>query len=498
MTHPTFPTLLSSPITRARLWEKYLPGFFTWGIYGGMVLAAAACIVLYGRNIPLAEDWTLIAPFTGREPDFWAWVWSQNNEHRVPLPRLMMLGLLGLSGGDFRSGMVVNVVLMSALTLAMLLAVRSMRGGRTSAVDAIFPLLLLHIGNWENLFWNWQLSFVVAIVLYSVVMLVFLLNKDLTKPGTAIFLAVSLVLFPLMGAVGLVFVPLLALFLGYLGWRALRFSGKHWVGYMLIGSAAAGLVLMGVYFIGYIKPWWNPPSPGIGASLSTAVKFLALGFGPIAKMNWAIFGAAAFAFMIPTALLILYAAWKNTGQEKLRAIGLLVFCGCLVLLVLAMGWGRSGLMPTVGLPNRYVLLSAPIFCAAFFIWQLYGPLPLRRAFQWALLIACLLSFPINTRAGLMIRDWYVDGMKSVEQNIQDGLSFEGIAANNRDFLVHWWDEDMLIDKMRLLKEAGIGPFVHVREANGTFERDPAADDSSYSPPFHSLENGFITERFLFQ
>lgn len=111
-----------------------------------LVIATLACvgfalllIALYGRNIPLAEDWTMVPALTGNEPHFWQWLWSQNNEHRVPLPRALYLILLTITGGDFRVGMVFNVFLLGILALAMLWTSRYLRGGQSKLVDLFFP-----------------------------------------------------------------------------------------------------------------------------------------------------------------------------------------------------------------------------------------------------------------------------------------------------------------------------------------------------------------------
>ncbi len=43
---------------------------FVWSVWLIMMLFALACIAKYGRNIPLAEDWQLVAPLTGHCASF--------------------------------------------------------------------------------------------------------------------------------------------------------------------------------------------------------------------------------------------------------------------------------------------------------------------------------------------------------------------------------------------------------------------------------------------
>ncbi len=440
---------------------------FVWSVWLVMMLVALACIAKYGRNIPLAEDWLLVAPLTGKEPNLLSWLWAQNNEHRVPLPRLMLLGLLKVTNGDFRVGMFFNAITLGVLAFCMILVTRHLRGDRTDFADAFFPVALLHIGNWENLVWSWQLSFVFPTAIICAVLLVFVSHRTLATPGTAVFTGVCLVLLPLCGAIGLVFVPFLALWLSYCGvlhWYSVKkVGGRQWLGGFLIGSAAIALCLMGLYFVGYERPYWNPPSPGLGATLKTTAKFVALGFGPVAAKSWALSTMAAFAVLLPSAVVAVSGVLRHKGLERHRALGVLLFFSTLAVFALAMGWGRSGLVPTVGMPIRYVLLAVPAFCTAFFVWELYGARKLRTTAQRGLLLGMCLLIPFNTMAGFQWRNWYRQGMDAVEHDLLAGTPPSLLAERHRAFLIHWWDETKLADNMQMLHDAGIGPFTQMRE-----------------------------------
>jgi hypothetical protein len=161
------------------------------------VLAFALGIVLYGRSIPLAEDWNMVSALLGHEPNVAAWLWAQNNEHRLPVSRAIYLALLALTGGDFRSGMWANLVLLGGTCLAMLLVARKLRGGRSSIYDAILPLCLLHLGHWNNVVWSWQLQFVVAFVLIGSLLLLIVVEEWPYRPSTAVLSALALVMLPL-------------------------------------------------------------------------------------------------------------------------------------------------------------------------------------------------------------------------------------------------------------------------------------------------------------
>ena len=441
---------------------------FVWSVWFVMMLIALACIAKYGQNIPLAEDWLLVAPLTGNEPDLLGWLWAQNNEHRVPLPRLMLLALLKVSNGDFRVGMVFNAMTLGGLAIAMMQVARQLRG-RTDLADAFFPVALLHIGNWENLVWSWQLSFVVPTALISGVLLTIVSQPTLATPGAAIFTGIALVLLPLCGGIGLLFVPFLALWLSYCGFLHLKVvknsSGQRSLGGFLIGSAAIALCLVGLYFVGYQRPYWNPPSPGVGATLKTAAMFLALGFGPVAARSWKLSILVAFAVLVPSLGVAVKGVLRHQGLERHRALGVLLFFSSLIVFALAMGWGRSGLVPTVGMPIRYVLLAVPTFCMAFFVWELYGSRQFRIVLQRGLLLGMCLLIPFNTMMGFQWRSWYLSGMQAVEQDLLAGSSPTLLAKHHKDFLIHWWDENKLAAHMQMLHDAGISSFAQMQEDN---------------------------------
>jgi hypothetical protein len=450
-----------------------------------MMLVALAALLRFGRNIPLAEDWLLVSPLTGNEPNLINWLWALNNEHRIPLPRLVMLVLLKATRGDFRAGMLFSIVTLGALSLATIRVARSIRGGRTSYADAFFPVAFLHLGNWENLLWSWQLSFVLSMLLACWLLFVLVSPRGLTTPGGAVVAGISLVLLPLTGATGLLFVPVLALWLGYSGvvqWsRATTHDRPRWIGVFLIAAAAVALCLVGLYFVGYERPAWAPPNPGVRASLWAALQFLALGFGPIARSFWTPSTLAAIGVLLPTAAVAVLAVLRHRGLERHRALRMLAFFGSMVVYALAVGWGRAGAIEVYGgWPLRYVLLANLALCTVFFIWELYGPSKLRTVVQYGLFLAIFLLLPFNTVHGLEWRNYYRNGMEAVEQDILSGTPRSVLAERHRDFLIHWWDVDTLEAHMQMLQDSGFGPFADVQEAS-------VVSEDSQPPPGGAID-----------
>ena len=110
-------------------------------------MAALAYVYQYGTNVPSWDDWDMIPVLTGNQKVTWQWLWSQHSEHRIPLPRLVMLAVMGLPGVDLRGGMYFNAVSLSIVAAGLMLAARHLRGGRGDWVDVFFPLLVLNLAN---------------------------------------------------------------------------------------------------------------------------------------------------------------------------------------------------------------------------------------------------------------------------------------------------------------------------------------------------------------
>lgn len=428
-----------------------------WGIWALALASLLTFIVHDGRNIPFEEDWLMVAPMTGHEPDLPAWLWSQNSEHRLPLPRLVNLTLLRATG-DFRSTMGLDALLLGGVAAGMILVARRLRGGRTRLADAYFPLLLLHLGNWDNLVWAWQIQFVLPTVLACVLLLVIVARPTPSSPAIATVGALALVCLPLSGANGLVLAPPLAAWFAYQA-HARRAELHDWQRWLPGVAAGLALLLCGVYFIGYESSPWNAPSPGVGATLATFGKFLALGLGPVARGSWLLFGAAGV-LILGAAAGVLVAALpeQDRNRDRIRVIGLLTFLAAALLLAFLVGWGRAGRAAETGrMPSRYVLLAAPGMCAAYFALLLHGRWGLRRFGLPALALLAALLFPLNTHLGLKRRAWFGQGMAAFERDLAAGASAEELARRHHEFMLHW-DETLMEVSLRQLHEAEVGTF----------------------------------------
>src|SRR5262249_24127651 len=67
----------------------------------GLAAALLFFVYRYGDDVPYFDDWLIVPALTGHESITLRWLWSQHNEHRMPLTKLILLGLSRVSAGDF-------------------------------------------------------------------------------------------------------------------------------------------------------------------------------------------------------------------------------------------------------------------------------------------------------------------------------------------------------------------------------------------------------------
>jgi hypothetical protein len=467
-----------APPARRRSWAAPL---FVWGVWGGLLVAALALVAAYGRNVPFQDEWEVVPQVAGEQPVTPAWLWAQHNDHRIPLPKLLLMGLYRLTDYDLRAGMVLNTLLLGALAAALVWAAGRVRG-RASYADAFFPLMLLHWGHFENLLFSWQIAFILSTVLAGAFLLLVVRQAGALRLRPALLAGACLVALPLCGANGVALVPALALWLGYAGlgaWRSGAPGGRR-AGAAALGLAAAGLALAGLYFRGLKTNQWHAPSAGAWASLRTALEVLSQGFlGATARALWPGSGAVALALLAVGAATVAR-AWQRRPVERVRILGLLAVFAGLVSLSLGLGWGRSGVIAGIGFSPRYLTLAVPAACALYFALGLYAPPLFGRLAQLALFLAAAVLLVPNTQIGrqraLVRRAW----KEPFEHDLRAGAPPGVLGQNYGTFL--YWSEERMAEGLRMLGRAGVGCFRDMRP-------DPAVREVSLPAVPASVSGG---------
>src|SRR5262249_15267995 len=202
-------------------------------------------------TVPVSDEFNLLGDGGGFTL---AWLWEQHAEHRIPLAKLLWIGVLRLTDYDFRIGNLLEVAALGVMALALIGAARRLRG-ETRLSDAFFPLALLNFGQTQPVFlWWWQVNHTLAPFLACALLLIVVKPPPL-RLRNALLAGIFLILPALSGPGGLPYVPALGLWLGGRGFQDYSSSASHETrnGLMILGLVAAAVLLVALYFVGYDK-----------------------------------------------------------------------------------------------------------------------------------------------------------------------------------------------------------------------------------------------------
>lgn len=448
--------------------RKQLASVFVWTIWALMCLGALAFVGIYGRNAPFWDDWEILVPaLAGKQPITGAWLWATYHEHRLPLPKLILVGLGKLTDCDFRSGMFFNACVLGLLAAVMILAAKKLRGW-TSYTDAVFPLILLHWGHWINLSFFFTVHFVSTTVLAGVMLSIIAATRGPVTPHVAGLAAVCLLLLPLTGTTGLMFVPFMALWLvdsGLRRWRSREPQGKRH-GLFIFALAVVPLLVVILYFRGLrLKSF--APHAGLLASIRSATKFLSTSVGPIAISFWPYSGFLVLG-LLSLAAVNLAMGWWGRPLERFRAQGLLLFMCAIVTLALGIGWGRAALGDERAFSPTYVTLAALTLCVVCFASGI-GIKPINRFTQAGLFLLMCLLLPFNFQDGLENGRRRSERMDAFVKDLQAQTPPYLLAERHVSFLIPYQMKGQFVEWLRMLRDAGIGPYRYLPD-------DPTAQE----------------------
>ncbi len=443
-----------------------------WIVWSLLTGALIYYVRHYTRNIPYQDDWSMVSVVTGHESISMKWAWSQHNEHRVLLPRLILAGLFRGVAPDFRTGLYFNAGLLSLAAAMMLVLARRIRG-HASLADVVLPLSILTLAQAEILFIGFALNLVLTAWISYALIVVFARGSDQSPSTLVVPVGTVLILLPLCGGSGLVMVPALILWLaGYLGWG--WWSGQKPVGWVRafgLFSIIACFALISLYLKGYIRPAHHPAAPSLCAVIGTTTEVLSLALRP---------GANGFRFvsaMIVTGLVglafdrFLHIA-RLSPLERPRALGLAAVILSLMGTAFSVGVSRSGFGATAGLQSRYVCLAAPLLSALYVTALIYY----KKRWQWAihtvLLLATLSSVYDSYRLARNRGESCLYCFKRVEKALQAGKHGTQILDLITPAL--YPDRTAAAEMVRMLESSRFGDFKSTDDARVTAAPQPAA------------------------
>ncbi len=416
------------------------------GLWAFLTLSQLAYVLAYGHNQPWADEWEFVPVLTGNEPPV-PFLMQPHNEHRLPLPRLIYLGLWA-NTHDFRLGMVLQVIFLAAMAWRGMRLAAHLRGV-PSLADAFFPLTLLHVGHCENLMMGYQLCFALASTLSFQMLELALRLTRANAPRTTLLAALVALALSLCGGFGIVLAAPIAAWVAVLLVRNWKRSPIENAATVLSLLATAAYV--GYYLATYERPAAHPPfDPGNWLpSLEVAGEFLAVSFG---------IGIGPVWFVVLPLVLIAFGIAVRAGLKSRtawRPLGVAAVAVGVVLLALAVGAGRGGFgSPHMGLWPRYSVLGWPLL-AAIYLTGLIHRHGLSRGLPPALAIGAALALLPNTLFGLDFGQRHDAWLSDIARQWREGEPAEEIVERS---LKGTGQEDRARRGIPMLHAAKIGPF----------------------------------------
>ncbi|HET7293205.1 MAG TPA: hypothetical protein VFM88_12330, partial [Vicinamibacteria bacterium] len=402
--------------------------------------------------LPYEDEFGQLWQLVGEEPVTLEWLLWPVSEHRIPLSRLVWLGVLRAADYDFRAGMLLNVLLLAGLAAALVRAASRLRG-RPSPADAFLPVLVLSLGQHENLLWSMQVLFVLPAVLYGVFLTESVRIDAHAPPSVLASLAVALL--PLADASGLVLSLPLALWLLADGlvrrrWRAAR-------GRVVLALAALSIAVSAAFLLTLEKPD-NVPDYDASRALQGATEVMGGSLGPASVSSplrnraW----AAVAGLLAVGAFALLARTRHRGGPGALRAEALLACLLAPLGLFLTIGFARAALGPGACMLTKYSTLGATLLVCLYFVAVLGGG-RLARYVAFGLLGAALLAQNAAIRQALRYGETRRRGYDAFSADVARGLTADAIVARNRKTLYAEITPEMF-EWMRGLNRHRIGPF----------------------------------------
>jgi hypothetical protein len=343
---------LSSPIRRSSFVVRLL-------LVALPPLLAAVYAARFKLGLPYYDSWALV-PFLQKMLAgqlTWAELWQPHNEHRILLPRLVMLGLARLTGWDDGYEVAVNLALAGAAGLALLTqwraTARRMGWPVLGWLAALISLLVFSLTQWENWVWGWQMVYYLhtAAAVGALLLLANWAGRWRRWLGAA---ALGLgATFSL--AMGLLIWPVGLLLLLWPAPDARR--GRAW--WAAGAWALLGVVVFAVYFAGY--PRLTGPGPLqvlLGQPLAVAHYIFNYLGSPVFSYDYAyVFGALGLVAWWAAAAWLVRRQWADPRPLlPYLGLGLYTQAGAAMVAVSRVQFGTHQ-----AIASRYVTLSYPFW-----------------------------------------------------------------------------------------------------------------------------------------
>jgi hypothetical protein len=437
------------------------------GTWVFLALAVVLYIAGYAHNVPYYDGWTMVDVLSGAQPVDAAWLWETRNDHRIPIPKLVLLALYHLSGWDFRVGMYANAMLLAALAAAGIRVAANRRGG-WSYTDAFLPVMLLNWGHYENLLWSWQVTQVIPMVIVLGLLLTIVRFGTQLTGWASICPGVAVAALPLCGVPGLAYVPGFALWLAEVGrqsWRAGSTTGRR-DALIVWALAAVAVLLIPIYFMD-LKTSVSAPFQLLRA-LKATMAFVAQGLGPAAPalQPWS-YALVLGVFLFAAAVLVPALRDRDVSTRS-RGLAMLTFLVAFSGLAFAVGVARPG----ATFPPRYFLSAVPAWWWAYFVFDIYSRAWTRRLALASLLSLAVAASGLSFRVGLEYAQDRDAQLTAFESDVRTGMPPSQLVARHQRTLYPFpadggaYLHDRLTARFSELRKRGIGAFISLGPEGG--------------------------------
>jgi hypothetical protein len=392
---------LSSPLRRLRRNIKYnwRQSVFVWTIWTTCTVTGFYVAVTCGRALPFSDDWSLVPIISGYDEISISWLWAQHNEHRIVIPKLVLVFMNRYSGADFRSVLLVNALLLSTVSALSIFVISQIRG-RIAFVDGFFPLLFMHPGQ-AAFFWGFEFQFTSAAVLVCCISLILFYYGLTLSITAALVTGVCLILLPICGGNGLLHIPIVSIWISlrvlYVRDRHPNYAGednrdtivcrRNPVSLILLASVIVAICISIAYFVGYhaiSHPW---PTPDIRQFVSAMLHVLSAGFGFASQEFWPIGGIATAIFVAGSFFQAGTIALDRRAPclQRCRASDVCALIVAFMPVAAGVAYGRGG-QPWQA-TSHYSTLALPILYWSFISWTSGTRRPLAHVVQVTVLLA---------------------------------------------------------------------------------------------------------------
>jgi len=289
-------------------------------------------------------------------------LWMQHNEHRLVVPRIVMLGLAWASAWDVRWEQAASVVVaLVQLVLIGLLVRRTVTPVTPRAAPWLMPAasaLIFTLAAWQNWASGWQLCIFLCVAAATGAALV--LARWHGRWPETVALQLLAVTAALSFASGLVVLPLVPLaLLASPAPVQRRTRSAH-----AAASAIVGALLVVAYAAGFVRPLHHP-HPALSAAMPLEAAWYVLTYlgAVFSGRDPTVAGVVGGAGLLATTLATV-ALWR-TGTTLRAAVLPWVFLEAYALAGAAVtAIGRVGFGAVQALESRYVTLAAPFWIGA--------------------------------------------------------------------------------------------------------------------------------------